>query len=150
MPSPLKVQPHLSIEELRRRSERIQEAKLRSHYQMILMVAEGKSVSQAASALGFARQWVARIVHRYNEGGPKALGDKRHQNMGRPPMLDAPLRERLRQMLANPPDGGGEWTGPLVARWLEGELEHPIHVQRVYEWAEQIGHPIGRRVIGEE
>ena len=150
MPAPLKVQPHLSLDELRRRAADPTDPTLQSHYRMILLVAEGQSVSQTAAALGFARQWVARIVHRYNGGGPDALGDQRHNNEGRPSILDDQMRGRLRQLLADTPREHGGLTGPQVARWLEKNLGHRIHVQRVYEWAEQVGYPIGRQRTDEE
>lgn len=150
MPGPLKVKPYLTVEELRYHYEATTDSTLKTHLHMVLLVAEGHSVTDTAEALGFARQWVARIVHRYNRGGLQALGDKRRQNVGRPSILSDDLREELRELLQGPDPDGKRWTGPRLAKWIEHRIGSSIHVQRAYEWAEQVGHPIGRRARTKE
>ncbi|MEL6346393.1 MAG: helix-turn-helix domain-containing protein [Myxococcota bacterium] len=145
MPAPLKVTHHLSAEDLLNRIESTEDETLKKHLQMVYMVTNGHSVSEVARQMGFARQWVARIVHRYNRGGVDALGDRRHGNTGRPSLLTNDVRGELQRLLQGPAPDGRRWTGPTLARWLEGRLGKKIHVQRVYEWAEQVGHPIGRK-----
>ena len=147
MPARLTVQPHLTLQELKRRYRTTTNPTLRSHYHMVWLVAEGKTVSDTAALLGFARQWVARIIHRYNAQGPAALGDKRHQNTGHPGILSDAVRAELAEVLSAPPVTGGRWTGPAVAAWLEDRLGRKIYVQRAYEWAAQVGYPICRSSI---
>ena len=144
MPPRLTVEPHLTLQELKKRYRNTTEPTLRSHYHMVWLVAEGRTVTETAALLGFARQWVARVIHRYNARGPDALGDQRHQNTGHPGILSEAVRAELAAVLAEPAPDGSRWSGPAVTRWLEERLERKIHVQRAYEWAAQVGHPIRR------
>ncbi|GGN04501.1 hypothetical protein GCM10007092_18780 [Thermus composti] len=57
-------------------------------------------------------RWVRQTVRRYNQGGPKALKDRRHQNLGQKPKLTPEKQERVLEALKGPPPDGGLWTGP--------------------------------------
>ena len=45
--------------------------------------------------------------HRYNEGGPQALGDRRHGNPGAEAILSRDLQQQLREELQAPPADQG-------------------------------------------
>ena len=144
MPPRMTVEPHLTLKELKKRYRTTTEPTLRSHYHMVWLVADGRTVTETADLLGFARQWVARVIHRYNKLGPDGLGDQRHKNTGHPGILTDEIRAELAAALAGPPPEGARWSGPAVTRWLEARLSRKIYVQRAYEWAAQVGHPIQR------
>ena len=59
----------------------------RSHYQIIWLLAQGKRSNEVAQITGYSRSWTYELVWSYNRLGPKALGDKRHDNPGAKPLL---------------------------------------------------------------
>jgi transposase len=58
------------------------------------------------------------LIKRYNEGGPEQLGDQRVNNGTEATILTPDALAALKQRLQTPPDDGGQWTGPKIARWL--------------------------------
>jgi len=138
MPARLKAKPHLTVKELKQRYREADDPILRSHYQMVWTVASGHTVSQTAALLGYERQWVSRIIHRYNEKGPDALGDRRHKNPGARTILTAELKQELKQLLTQAPPSGEKWTSVQIAQWAEKKLGRPVRPQRAWEWARQL------------
>ncbi len=74
--------------------------------------------------------------------GIEGLGDRRHGNPGAKEraLLDEEGQEELREALLSGPPGGGMWSGPKVARWIEERngLEK-VHVQRGFEYLRRVG-----------
>lgn len=58
------------------------------------------------------------LIKRYNEGGPSQLGDQRANNGTEPTILTPDALGELKERLQTPPDDGGRWSGPKIARWL--------------------------------
>ena len=125
MPKHLTATPHLSVAELEQRYRRARDPVARSHWQIVWLLARG--------------QTPGAIIHRYNEGGPEALGDRRHGNPGAAPLLDAAGQEVLRQLLAGPAPDGGLWTGPKVAQWMRARLDQPISPQIGWTYLRKLG-----------
>ena len=46
------------------------------------------------------------------------LGDQRAHNGTEPTILTPEALAALKERLKTPPDDGGQWTGPKIARWL--------------------------------
>jgi hypothetical protein len=82
MPKKIKLKPHLSTAELENRYRQARDAVERSHYQIVWLIAQGKSTSEVMEVTGYSRDWIQQLSRRYNERGPAALGDKRHENPG--------------------------------------------------------------------
>ncbi len=87
-----------------------------------------------------------RIARRYNERGVEGLGDRRHANPGAKEraLLDeagqAELREALLEGSAPASVGGGMWSGPKVARWIEQKTgTERVHAQRGFEYLRKVG-----------
>jgi hypothetical protein len=78
----------------------------------------GYTAGEVAELLSFSVRWVRQLVKRYNEQGPDSLGDRRQSNGAAPAILTPEALSSLRVRLKAPPDDGGLWTGPKVARWL--------------------------------
>ncbi len=78
----------------------------------------GYTASEVAAILSFSARWVRLLVKRYNEQGPDSLGDRRQGNAAVPAILTPEALASLKERLKMPPDDGGLWTGPKVARWL--------------------------------
>ena len=47
-------------------------------------------------------RWIQEVARRYRDGGPDAVGDRRHANPGAAPLLDAAQQATLHQALAEP------------------------------------------------
>ncbi len=139
------IKPHLSVEELEARYETASDPIAKSHFHAIWLLAAGRETHEVAELLSFSTRWVNALLKRYNEGGPELLGDQRASNGTEPKILTAEALEALRERIKTPPDDGGQWTGPKIARWLAGyhELES-VHDQRGWDALIAIGYSMQR------
>lgn len=134
MPRRVQIEDHLSVEELGERFRQSTDVVERAHYQIIWLLAQGRLTEDVALVSGYSRDWVYKLVRRYNENGPCAIGDQRHQNPGAPTMLDDVQQAQLLQALAEKPVDGDLWDGPKVAEWMSELLGHWVHPQRGWEY----------------
>ena len=121
MPKTIKLESHLTPEELENRYRKAHDPVLRSHYQILWLISEGKSTTQVMEVTGYSRGWIQQLARRYNEGGPEALGDRRHGNPGARDraLLSEDQQEELREALKKPPPEGGMWNSRKVGEWIE-------------------------------
>ena len=143
MPKTLRLEEHLTDEELGRRYRKAKNPVLRSHYQIVWLLSGGKTTREVVEATGYSTNWVRQVARRYNEGGPEGLGDRRHRNRGGADraLLDPAQREELRQALEEPPEDGGLWSGRRVAEWIEGKTgRRCVRAQRGWEYLRRLGH----------
>src|ERR1700682_5907426 len=112
------IKSHLSASALEHRYKTASEPIAKSHFHALWLLARGYSIDQVAGLLSFSTRWVRILIKRYNEGGPDPLGDQRAHNGTEPKILTPEALARLRERLKSPPDDGGQWTGPKIARWL--------------------------------
>lgn len=116
---------------------------LRTHLLMVWRMSLGDSIREVAQMVGYSRKWVREIARRYESEGLKGLGDRRHANPGAKEraLLDEEGQARLRQvLLEEAPPGGGMWSGPKVARWIEREIGiEKVHDQRGWEYLRKAG-----------
>ena len=139
MARPLVVPPHLPVEELRRRERRARDPVERAHWQTVRLLAEGRPTAEVAAATGYSPNWVREVARRYREGGPEALGDRRRDNPGAAPLLDAAGQEALRGALAGPAPDGGLWAGRKVAAWIAARVGRPVAERRGWEYLRKLG-----------
>lgn len=132
--------PHPTVDESEGRYRGSRDAVARSQWQIIWLLAQGKTTATVIEATGYSEGWISVLVGRYNAGGDAGIGDRRHTDPGAAPLLDAAAQEALRLALAEPPTEGGQWTGPKVARWMAGQLGHPVHPQRGWEQLRRVGY----------
>lgn len=137
------MSPHASTEELEHRYRKARDPVERSHYQIVWLLSEGRTTGEVCEVTGYSPGWVRRIARRYNEWGVEGLGDRRHANPGAKEraLLDEEGEAQLLEALSGPPPGGGMWSGPKVARWIERRngLEK-VHVQRGFEYLRRVGY----------
>ena len=131
---------HLSIAQLEQRIRAAVGAVDAKHFQAIRLLAQGRTVVEVADILAFVPRWVEELAQRYNRHGPSALGNQRRNN-GRPPSVLTPeVLAALTERVKLPPDDGGLWTGPKVARWIARFLGwQKVHAQRGWEALKKIG-----------
>jgi transposase len=116
---------------------------LRTHLLMVWRMALGDSIQEVAEMVGYSQKWVREIARRYEERGLEGLGDRRHGNPGAKEraLLDEEGQAQLRQaLLEEAPPGGGMWSGPKVARWIEQKIGmEKVHAQRGWEYLRKVG-----------
>lgn len=143
MPKKIKLEPHLSAEELEDRYRGARDPVERSHYQIVWLIARGRATTEVMEATGYGRGWIQRLSRRYNEGGPEALGDRRHRNPGARDraLLDREQREELSEALKESPPDGGVWSSRKVAEWIEqrtGRRRGTVRAQRGWEYLKKL------------
>ena len=130
----------LTVAELEKRFRAAKDVVERCHCQAIWLLAKGHSTAEVAEIVALTPRWVNKLARRYEADGVDALGDRRRRNTGARPLLSADELEALRERLKAPPDDGGVWTGPKVARWIAARLGlvH-VHAPRGWEALKKIG-----------
>ncbi len=139
MPQRLTVPSHLPPADLEARYCCARDPFARSHWQIIWLLASGRSATKVAAVTGSSVPWVRQIARRYTEGGPAALGDRRHANPGAAPLLSPEQQEELRAALAGPAPDGGLWTCRAVATWMAMRLGRPVGEVRGWEDLRRLG-----------
>jgi transposase len=139
MAQKMTVAPHLTVAELEQRYRGAEDRVARSQWQILWLLAGGMRTAEVARVTGYGVRWIQEVARRYRDGGPAAIGDRRHANPGAAPLLDAAHRAQLRQALAGPAPDGGLWTGRQVAAWMSRRLGRPVAPQRGWEWLCRLG-----------
>jgi transposase len=139
MPKRLSIQPYLALHDVKCRYRAAKEPVVRSHWQIIWLLAHGRTSAQVAVSTGYSVKWIRTVAQRYNRNGPSGLGDLRHRNPGQPGLLPAAQRAALATALDRQPPDGGLWTGPKVAAWMAATLGRPVHPQRGWEMLRRLG-----------
>jgi transposase len=112
------VKAHLSVCELEHRYKSASEGVAKSHFQALWLLSRGFDLDEVADLVGFSTRWVRLLIDRYNEGWPSKLGDQRVNNGTEPTILTPEALAALKERLGRPPDDGGQWSGPKIARFL--------------------------------
>jgi transposase len=133
------VVAHLDVEELQAGFRRSGDATLARHYQVIWLLAQGRTCPEVAELTSFALRWVEQLLARYNAFGPSSLGDRRRGNGAAPTVLTPAMIEALRERLKRRPDDGGVWTARKVAAFMAAELGRRVSEQRGWEALRAIG-----------
>lgn len=131
---------HLGVAELQAGWRESRDATLARHYQVIWLLAVGRSCAEVAGLTGFVRRWVEELVARYNRFGPSSLGDRRRGNGAAPRVLTPEVLALLSERVKTPPDDGGVWTAKKVARVMARALGvAEVPPQRGWEALRAIG-----------
>ncbi len=146
MPKTLELSPHASTQELEHLYRKAKDPVQRSHLQIVWLLGQDKTTKEVCDVTGYSPGWVRRIARRYNERGVEGLGDRRHANPGareRALLDEEGIAELAEALLSGPPAslGGGMWSGPKVALWIEQRngSEKKVHVQRGFEYLRKVG-----------
>jgi transposase len=135
----LAVKPHLSLEEVEQQYRKAKDPVARSHWQIIWLLAQGKSTKQIVEYTGYGLTWMRTIAHRYNDQGPQALGDRRHGNLGAAAILSPEQQQQLWEAFQSPPADQGLWTGRKVAVWIKDKTGRQVHPQSGWEYLRRLG-----------
>jgi len=108
----------------------------RRRWQVLVLIALGKSRREINATTDYSLRTIQQIVQRYRRDGVAGLVDGRQ----RPPsstLLTAAQQQALRGALQQPPEGGGEWTGPKVAQSMTAATGKHVHRQRGWEYLQR-------------
>src|SRR5829696_5488906 len=105
----MKLEDHLSVEELGARYRGAKDPVERTHVQIIWLLAQGESAKRTAEITGYSTRWVSEVARRYNEGGPEALGDRGRENPGRKCLLEVELGRERDESIKCPDPNGALW-----------------------------------------
>lgn len=121
---------HLSVMEVYSAYRKEGETVRRSHLQVIWRLLEGDTATEVSRVTGFTERWIAKLTDRWNGHGLDGLGDRRRDNKGGKPLLDAAGLVALAAVLEPPPEDGGLWSGRQVANWMSGYLGRAVSPKR--------------------
>ena len=68
---------HLALEELQAGYRRSEDATLARHYQVIWLLAQGRTCPEVAGLTSFALRWVEQLLVRYKETCARVVLDER-------------------------------------------------------------------------
>jgi transposase len=134
MPKRIAIAPHLSVEELQSRFREAKTTTQVHHYQIIWLLACGKTTAEVMAVTGYSRGWIYELVRGYNHLGPESLGDQRCKNTDADPLLNDVEQAQLWQALQQPPPDGGLWNGRKVADWMSELKGEKVCRQRGWEY----------------
>jgi transposase len=134
MPKRLTLQPHLSIDQLKQRYRKALDPVEKSHYQILWLLAPGKTTAKIRQVTGYSINWIRTLIRRYNQLGVEGVKDSRHENPGAETLLDDVLLSQLLCVLQSPPADGGLWNGRKVAEWMSQVLGRKVSRQRGWEY----------------
>ena len=144
MPKRIEDEPHLSVDELRTRYLRAEDAIERTRWQAIWLTAEGRSSDEVAQVTGRKTQWVQRTVRRFNAAPQSGVADRRHENRGKRPLLSLEQRSALGGALEGSAHDGGPWSWPKVALWMGEILGRSVRPQRGWDALRRLGFTVQR------
>jgi transposase len=133
MPRYVEIKPHLTLEEVQEHYQDAQTVTEHLQWQIVWLLARGKRSPDVADFTGCSEGWIREVARRYNQLGPKSIGDLRKNNQGRSRLLNADQEAELKVLLEQAQTEGIKWTGPQVAKWMSQRLERPIHATRGWE-----------------
>lgn len=135
----IRVEAHLSTEELQQRYRQASHPAEKTHWQVLWLISSGKTADEVAKVTSYTLNWVRALVGRYNRGGPEAVLDGRRRHSGRRPLLSIEQQAELPAVLEGPAPHGGLWSGPEVARWMSEKLGKTVRPQRGWEYLRKAG-----------
>ena len=138
MNTPISLKDHLPQDAIEERYRKAKEGVARSHWQIIWLLARGKNIQEIAEVTGYSARWIRSLVRRYNERGPDALGDLRHENPGGTSILSEQEQTQLQAALDAASPDEGLWTGPKVALWIKERTGREVHPQRGWEYLRRL------------
>ena len=128
MPSPIKLKPHLTTEELYQRYRKCQQSREKIRWRALYLIAKGGVANQVAKRVGRSSGWMTNLARRYNQQGATAVSDQRGDLAAGPtPTLNAKQAQALDKALRGPAPDGGLWTSPKVAAWIRKKVGKEVH-----------------------
>jgi transposase len=137
------LQPYLSIDELEHRYRTAKEPNERTWWQILWLLAQGRTATELSSVIGYRAYWIGQIAKRYNEQGPDGMHNRRHTTSYRPaPVLSAEQQEELRGELAQAAAQNHHWRTRDVAAWMSQHLGRPVSYGLAWSYLVKLRHSL--------
>ena len=136
------LHPHLPSDDLSQRARHAPTLVEARRWQLLAVIADGKTTKAAAALVGLHEDYAGRVVRRYNREGPASLRDHRLELVApqRPPLLTPEQQQELAAAIGGPAPHGGLWTGPDVARWIAAKTGRAsVAPQRGQDYLKRVG-----------
>lgn len=157
MPSHIKLEPHLTEQDLYQRYRTCQQSREKIRWRALYLIAKGGIANHVAKRLGRSSGWMTNLARRYNKLGAKAVTDQRGDLVAGPkPTLNAKQALALEKALRGPAPDGGLWTSPKVAAWIKNKTGNQVHAttawraMRAAGFTLQVPRPRHRQAATEE
>jgi hypothetical protein len=133
------LHPHVTVDDLERRYRAAKEPHERSWWQILWLLAQGRTATALAGVTGSSAYGIGPIARRYNDHGPEGMHNRQHTTSRRmAPRLSPAPREELRQALAGPAPDEDRWCGRTVAEWMAERLGRPVSRYRGWVYLKQL------------
>jgi hypothetical protein len=152
MPKEIRLEPHLSSKELEERYRGAKDPILRSHYQIIWLIRQGKTTAQVMEVTGYSRDWIpgsksspgvttTRMVPTLSATEDiETRVPERERERERALLTQEEHRRELSEALARPLADGGMWNSRKVAEWIEKKSgTRRVRTQRGWEYLRKLG-----------
>ncbi len=106
------VADHLTLNELWRKVKKAKDPIEKLRFLAVYHAKRGLTAKEIAKITLSSTRWVYEAVRRYNQGGPEALKDRRHQNPGQKPKLTLEEQRKVLEALQGPHPTGACGRGP--------------------------------------
>ena len=128
MPSPIKLKPHFTAEDLYQRYRNCQQHREKIRWRALYLIAKGGIANGAAKRVGRSSGWMTNLARRYNKLGAAGVCDQRTKPLPSPaPALNLKQAQALATALRGPAPDGGLWTSPKVAAWIKKKTGKEVH-----------------------
>lgn len=136
MPKKAYLATHLDSAQLKQSYQTCIDPVESRRWHLLWLVSTDWSIKQAALVIGINYDYAKAIVADYNQHGEAALINRRktRHSGGKAALLNEVQLSQLRQALSRPPDDGGVWSGPKVARWIEQQTGQKVWAQRGWDY----------------
>ena len=136
----IRLEPHLTVDELARRYRAAKEPHERNWWQIVWLFSKGQTAVEVAASTGYSRYWIGQLVRRYNRGGPEAMHNRRltHSHRAAPLLAPAQLAE-LAEAVRGPAPEGEYWIDRTVAAWMSARLGRPVSVHLGWAYLVRLG-----------
>ena len=128
MPSPIKLKPHLTTEELYQGYRKCQQSREKIRWRALYLIAKGGVANVVTKRVGRSSGWITNLARRYNQLGVAGVADQRTESLpSPPPTLNVKQAQALETALRSAPPDGGLWTSPKVAAWIKKKTGKEVH-----------------------
>src|SRR5215469_12486770 len=139
MPRHIRLEPHLTDDELYKRYRAADDPVERSHWHFLWLLAGGMTATAVAAVTGYSAYWIGQIARRYNNEGPEGVRDRRHTVCAGRPDLPASHLPELRAAVSSPHPDGDHWCGRTVAQWLAERLGRRVDRHLGWRYLQRLG-----------
>jgi transposase len=135
----IKLEPHLTTEELRARYRSCQKPQEKVRWHALYLISQGAVAAEAARRTGRASSWITSLARRYNRDGAKAVIHQQATKPSHRAAVDQRLGKELDKALRSAAPDGGLWTAPKVAAWIMEKTGHEVHQTTAWRAMRRLG-----------